>query len=226
MRSVLACVFAGCLVVVLAGCPPVNSGTASLRVIQASPDAVSTDVAVNRVCVFQDLAFGSVTSYTDLQSGFYEVNFLPQGSDCYEDPYLAGAYFSTAVALTDGDQVTMVSMGKKADMFPLVLGGVSSTPAAGKALLRVVHASPDMPKVDVTQMNGGMLFNDVAFEDVTDVVELAAGTYTLQVRNETSASLYLAVPDVFLASGRVYTAYVIGLKSGAPALQVMLVEEN
>jgi len=50
----------------------------------------------------------------------------------------------------------------------------------GGARVRVVHASPDAPAVDVW-VEGGRVFENVAFEEITDFVEVPAGTYNVQV---------------------------------------------
>ena len=50
----------------------------------------------------------------------------------------------------------------------------------GGARVRVVHASPDAPAVDVW-VDGTRVFENVAFEDITDFAEVPAGSYNVQV---------------------------------------------
>ena len=50
----------------------------------------------------------------------------------------------------------------------------------GGARVRVLHASPDAPAVDVW-VNGGKVFSDIEFEEGTMFVEVPAGTYNVQV---------------------------------------------
>ena len=55
-------------------------------------------------------------------------------------------------------------------------------PAAnmGGARVRVVHASPDAPAVDIL-VNDQLVFSDVAFEAITDFAEVPADTYNVKV---------------------------------------------
>ena len=50
----------------------------------------------------------------------------------------------------------------------------STGPAAGEARVRVVHASPDAPAVDVL-VDGAEVLSDVPFRAASDYLDVAAG---------------------------------------------------
>jgi hypothetical protein len=50
----------------------------------------------------------------------------------------------------------------------------------GGARVRVVHASPDAPAVDIL-VNDGAAFENLSFEGISDFVEVPAGTYNVKV---------------------------------------------
>jgi hypothetical protein len=50
----------------------------------------------------------------------------------------------------------------------------------GGARVKVLHASPDAPAVDVW-VNGSVVFSNLAFEESSDFAEVPAGTYTVAV---------------------------------------------
>ena len=56
----------------------------------------------------------------------------------------------------------------------------TDAPAAGKAWVRVLHASPDAPAVDV-KANGANILTDVAFGVISDYLPVAAGAYNIKV---------------------------------------------
>ena len=56
----------------------------------------------------------------------------------------------------------------------------SAFAAEGKARVRVVHASPDAPAVDVW-VNGAPAFKNAPFKGITSYAELAGGNYDVQV---------------------------------------------
>jgi len=65
---------------------------------------------------------------------------------------------------------------------PLNAVALSDAPEgnSGGARVRVLHASPDAPAVDVW-VNGSKVFSDIEFEESTSFVEVPAGTYNVQV---------------------------------------------
>jgi len=67
----------------------------------------------------------------------------------------------------------------------LLVGGVGSAAAEGEAGVRVAHASPDAPEVDViltkTDDEDVSKTVTVAFEDVTDYLEVPTGEYEVEV---------------------------------------------
>jgi len=109
---------------------------------------------------------------------------------------------------------------------PLVLVDDNTAPASGQARVRFVHAGPDAPTVDVTLTDGTTLFDDVSFKEASAYISVAAGTYDLQVRDESGAVVVLTLADVTLAAGRVYTVFAVGLLAGDPALTALLTLDN
>jgi LPXTG-motif cell wall-anchored protein len=114
---------------------------------------------------------------------------------------------------------TVVAVGQLANIEPLVLIDNNSAPAAGKAHVRFVHASPDAPAVDIAVANGGpVLFSNVPFKGVGDYLPVDAGTYDLEARIAGADTVALSVPGVMLDEGTVYTIFAMGLAGGEPAL--------
>ena len=74
----------------------------------------------------------------------------------------------------------------------------------GGARVRVVHASPDAPAVDVW-VAGGLVFENIAFEQATDFVEVPAGTYNVQVVPSGATSPVVIEADLDLAAATDYT---------------------
>jgi len=52
--------------------------------------------------------------------------------------------------------------------------------SAGKTAVRVAHASPDAPNVDV-YVNGTLAFSDLAFKDITNYAFVPADYYNIVV---------------------------------------------
>lgn len=224
MRKVLILCTAG-MVVSMGGCPLQTDGqnnkTARLRVIHASPDAPAVDVCANGQAAFQGAAFPGATSYATLDEGTYAVRVTASGAGC------GGAGVINAdLPISAGQDVSVVAVNRLAQIEPLVLVDNNAAPAAGKAKVRFVHASPDAPTVDITLTDGTTLFDNVSFKQSSGYLEVAAGSYDLQVRDETGTAVVLTLNGTALGAGNIYTVFAVGLFNGTPALNALVTLDN
>jgi hypothetical protein len=213
---------------VMAGCGPMtfppDDGTnseARLRVVHASPDAPAVDVCANGTVAFANASFGDATAYAAVPGGTYDVRVVPTGAGCD-----SSGVINAQLPLATGTDTTVVALNTLSEIEPLVLTDDNSAPASGNAKVRFVHASPDAPTVDITLPDGTTLFNDVSFKQNGGYIEVPAGAYTLQVRDENGMSVVLSVGPVTLASGKVYTVFAVGLAGGNPPLDALLTVDN
>ena len=95
----------------------------------------------------------------------------------------------------------------------------------GDARVRVVHASPDAPNVDV-RVDGGLAFENVAFNEVTGYAALPAGTYLVQVEpnGANNNGPFVIEATLTLAAGQDYT--VIASDILASIAPVVLEDDN
>lgn len=201
--------------------PPPNTASARLRVVHASPDAPAVDVCVEGQVAFADAAFPGATDYAELEAGTYAIRVTQSGAGCG-----SAAVISADLPLEADDEVTVVALNELSEIEPLVLIDDNTAPTSGNAKVRFVHASPDAPTVDITLTDGTTLFDDASFKEASDYLEVPAGTYDLQVRDETGANVVLALDDVGLGAGRIYTVFAVGFLTGEPALDALVVEDN
>ncbi|TVQ60557.1 MAG: DUF4397 domain-containing protein [Phycisphaerales bacterium] len=100
---------------------------------------------------------------------------------------------------------------------------VPSALAMATADVRVVHASPDAPNVDVL-VNGGIAFSNLPFTGVTGYATLPSDNYNFQVVPAGAAAPVVIDADAFLESGLTYTVAAVNtLDSIAP---LILVDDN
>ncbi|MEF8819982.1 MAG: DUF4397 domain-containing protein [Haloferacaceae archaeon] len=188
---------------------PTPQGTAMVRVAHMSPNAPNVDVAVDGSTVLEDVAFGAVSGYLEVPAGERQVTITAAGG--------GPTVFEGAVSVAAGAAYTVAAAGEVGDgadepFAPLVLEDDNAAPGDDTARLRVVHASPDAPAVDVTAASSGdALFDGVAFGE-SGYVEVPAGDYTVQLRGDTEANDgdVVASYDLNLAGGQVYTAFAAG----------------
>jgi hypothetical protein len=210
MKKLLTVMGTLALVLGLATGALAQSGQARVRVVHASPDAPAVDVLVNDGVAFSNAPFKGITDYASLDTGTYNVKVVPTGATT---PVVIEADLSL-----EAQDYTVVAVGMLENIEPLVLVDNNAAPAAGKAHVRFVHASPDAPAVDIAVKDGPVLFSNVAFKEVGDYLPVDAGTYDLEVRLAGTDTVALDVPGLALADGTVYTVFAMGLAGGEPAL--------
>ncbi len=212
-------VFRGLLVLTIVGGLLLSATSAfaagpRVRVVHASPDAPAVDVLVNDGVAFSSAPFKGITNYASLAAGEYQVKVVPTGAT-------TPVVISATLGLEADKDYTVVAVGQLANIEPLVLVDNNSAPAAGKAHVRFVHASPDAPAVDIAVKGGPVLFSNVAFKGVGDYLPVDAATYDLEVRLAGTNTVALEVPGLALNVGAIYTVFAMGLAGGTPALMAV-----
>jgi hypothetical protein len=132
--------------------------TGQFRVVHSSPDAPAVDIYVEGVgIVAANVSYGDVTQYVTVDAGTYNVQLRPAGADSSTDP----VYETGDVAIGADQVLTAIAAGlfnsTDADDQFRVLGLFEgfATPGSGNAIVRVVHAGPDAPTVDIDVGNDG-----------------------------------------------------------------------
>ena len=105
----------------------------------------------------------------------------------------------------------------------LAVGAIPSLAQAGQARLRVVHASPDAPPVDVV-VDGNTAFSNVAYKDITDYRSFAAGARNVTFVPTNGDQAAVINIDVDLQADTDYTVVAVGELASIEAL--VLVDDN
>ncbi|GGM91956.1 hypothetical protein GCM10007092_01130 [Thermus composti] len=178
---------------------------AMVRVAHLSPDAPAVDVLVNGQRILTGLAFKEVTPYFSLPAASVQVQVVPAGQD-------APVVLDATLDLKEGVYYTVAATGFLANLRPKVYTDLLAGffPRAGYARIRVVHASPDAPAVDVAVKGGPVLFASLPFPQASSYLSVPAGRYDLEVRLAGTATVVLPLPGVVLESGKVYTVFAVG----------------
>lgn len=143
----------------------------SVRVWHNSPDAPAVDVLVNGQAVLTNVPYGATSSYLPLPAGTYDVKVNVAGTST--------SVFSSPITLARGESYTAVAMGSvtgKGSPFEVRI----LKDATSGALLRVLHASPNVPAVTV-YVNGQPAVKRLGTLKSTGYLSLDAGTYDVAV---------------------------------------------
>lgn len=94
------------------------------------------------------------------------------------------------------------------------------------ARVRVVHASPDAPAVDIF-VNNGKVFENLPYREYTEYVPLAAGSYEFKI-NVTGTETTVTTVSATVAAGRDYTVVAVGYAGSGrtPGFSVRVLEDD
>jgi hypothetical protein len=180
-------------------------GNALVRVVHASPDAPAVDVYVDGAKALTNVPFFTASDYLPLPAGEHRFQVTPTGSSADQ------AVIDAKATVEAGKAYTVAATGKVAEIKPTILADNLSTPVAGKAHVRVVHASPDAPAVDIRVKGGAALIPNLAFPKDSGYQPVDAGSYDLTVNAAGTDTVALDLPGVALEAGKIYDIFAVGL---------------
>ena len=181
-----------------------QANMARVRVIHVSPDAPAVDVFVDGQAALQNVAFPAISDYLMVPAGAHRVAVAPAGQG-------EGAAVITAnPTLEGGNAYTVAAVGLVANIRGEIYNDNLAAPAAGKAHVRVIHASPDAPAVDVKVSGGPTLISNLAFPNASDYLPVDAGSYNLEVTPAGASDVVINLPNTALSTGVIYDVVAVG----------------
>ncbi|NHN58857.1 MULTISPECIES: DUF4397 domain-containing protein [Halorussus] len=159
---------------------------AQVRAAHMSPDAPAVNVVVDNETVVENLEYGDVTSYLDLQEGDHQIAIVTAENET--------TVLEQQVTVEANERYTLVAAGEvgenAAEAFQLVaLQDVRRAPNGTNASVRLVHVAPGAGPVDVTvNRTGAVLYDNVTFGDASEYASVPSGVYTLNVREATEGN--------------------------------------
>ncbi len=183
-----------------------------LRILHAATSAGEVDVLLDGARVYSSVPFGWVTHYAPLETGAHTLRVVPAGQ---AGPTLLERLVNVPVGLDR----TLVIGGTGAVLESWGLPDDNRLPTVGNARVRVAHAAPDAPEVDVALVGGATLASGVAYRQASAYAVAAAGTYDIVFRKAGTDDVLATIKDATFDPGSVYTLSLVGIVEGSPALK-------
>lgn len=197
-----------------AACTPmVVVETANLRVAHLSPNTPNVDIWLDGAVVpaLKNVPFKAVSSYLQIPVGKHDIAVYVTGTTSNPAISVSGLqldkknYTVGAIGLLNGT-------GAQALKANVYLDDLSTN--ASKARVRVVHASPDAPAVDVGVKGGtpaDAVVKNISFPNATaGYLELAPAVYPLEIRPTGTTTVAFGFNTPALEAGKVYTVFAVG----------------
>lgn len=159
---------------------PAPVPTAQVRVVHASPDAPAVDVFVNGSQVVANASYKAATPFAPVNAGMADVRVNVAGTSTLA--------LSAGPTFTAGKYYTVMAVNSLSALEPLVIEEDGVAPASGKLKVRVVHAAPKAPAVDVyvTAPAADLAaatptLTNVSFKAFSGALEIPAATYQVRI---------------------------------------------
>lgn len=194
---------------------PVAHDEVRLRVVHAAAGVGAVDVyltapdadLVGLAPTLDDVRLGDASGELTVPAGAYRVRITPGAGG-------APVYDSGAVTLPGGAALCVAAVETDEGASPVKLLALTGDPAAPalaiadrRALVRVVHASPDAPDVDVL-VDGAVALAGVPFRAASGYLEVDRGERRAQV-NPAGTTTSVIDAALTLAASRAYTVLAV-----------------
>lgn len=198
----------------------VPAGSVRLRVVHAAPMAPQVDVYLTAPGADLTLtapagtfSFGQDLGPLEVPAGDYQARVTLTGDAS------AVVYDTGTITLASGSNLLLAAVENTATgtapISLVALDGTGSSQILDSATpsdLRVVHASPDAPAVDVVVNDdfANPLVSGLAFPDFTPFVSVPAATYNVKVTDSATQTVVPIDADLELMAGVRYTVLAVG----------------
>ncbi len=200
----------------------VNPSKAKVRFLHASPDAPAVDIKVgdgNGAVLFANASFKTLTSYLEVDGGPYNLAVTPAGSN--NSVVILGG-----VQLVNGNVYTVTAKGtfSAADNFDFNVRAFidNDDGMAGVEIpfsnsnVKVVHASPDAPAVDLL-VDDMLKGSGLTFPNNTGYLEILSGTRNVKV-NVSGTSTTAIEADLNVSPSANYSVFAVDAVANISAL--------
>ena len=217
------------LLIFLLGC---GEDHARIRIVHASPDAPNVDVLVDGKSVLTNVPYATASDYLTVTAGTRRIEVRPTGTNT--------DVINSNVSLSSHSDSTILAEGFATVPAPapqiaaVVLTDDNSSPASGKAKVRVIHAAPSAGNVDVYVVAPGTdittvspTLSNVVFEAASGYLSVDPATYEIVVTpagNNTVVAI--DVPNFTVAEGQIRSAVALDAPGGGAPFQLIVLSDK
>jgi hypothetical protein len=171
-----------------------------VRALHAAPELGKVEVLFNGAKQLDEFEYGTTSDWIEIDPGVVRITI---SRDRAGINYFV--FDAIAPVVANEDYNLIISD-------PLVIPApVDRSPLpADISHVRVVHASVDIPAVDIAIKGGDVVIDNLEYAQLSDPVEVPAGTHDLEVRLHSTGEVALDLPGVVAEPGMIYDLVAYG----------------
>ncbi len=202
---------------------------ALVRFVHAVPGLAPVDLFAGDNRAFDGVIYKHVTAYRELPAASAPFRLRLAGQETAEplvqknESFGTGRHHTVVAVPTGGSG--LFSKGEGVEL--RFLADELEPPAAGKARVRVVNASPDLGEVDVYAVGRAEpVLKGAKLGAATAYAETEPAGAGIEVRRAGENITTLSVPTLKIEAGRFYTIFIVGGTKGTAKLEAFAVEDQ
>lgn len=182
-----------------------------IRFFHAAPGAPELDIYIDGRRASRNLAFSTMTSYSDFYPGEHEVKIFTRGTT-------EKALYIEKVNLPPTSTQTFSAVLLESTLTIFSLKDAGPQAESELSFIRFINFSPDAPLLSLGLPNGNTLFNGVEYLETTGYYPIRGGIYDFEL-SATGASVFRKfLKSIKIEPGKFHTIFIIGLFHGNPRL--------
>lgn len=182
-------------------------GTSFVRFVNAMPGDAGLNLSGDKGDLFGKVEFKAVTKYLEIDDNLARFS-LRQAADGNE-------MASSNETMSDGFRYTVVGFADGKGSASLRVLRDELQPDSGKVRIRVIHAAPGIPDVDLAiQGHKDLVFNDINYGTEAGFKDIDPMTATFEIRREDGNGKMVRLPKMMLEAGKAYTIVLTGAAAG------------
>ncbi len=189
-----------------------------IRFFDAYPSAQAVDIYVNGRLTAENVLYREFTKYWKTFPGYYRIQVYRTGDRrrALLDKYInLIGYRVYTVALSGlDDQMDMELINDFLRPLPKL-----------QSLIRIANLSANAPTMDA-YWDDSLVLSDVNYPEISRYLTARIGRHNLKMRDTISGAILVEEPDIVLAGGNAYTAYIVGDMNDRVGLQILLTREG
>jgi len=199
---------------------------ALVRIVHAIPEAPPADVFTGEEKTFSNLLFGQATAYKPVSDDPFKLTVKAAGGDA------APVIVEAQEDVKGGERYTILAMSDRDGAAKLdTFSDERAQPPAGKALVRVIHAAPELGTANVYS---AARIEDPEVEDVGygapahyEEMEPGEATVSIESKGQSARSRVAAVlSKVTLEAGKAYTLVLAPADAPGKPGQMIQLEDS
>jgi len=172
----------------------------------------------NFILLFDDVDFGAVTQYADIEAGTYDVRVVQENT--------GAVIYEISDMILNELHTTLVTHGSvsRSDEFPYAITKLidDNDPSRTQARLRVYHCAAGAPDIDVA-IDGDVLFTDLDYTDLSDYRNIASGNHVVGFFNTVNGQVVVSPTTLPFDEETIVNLYFAGSDSSSSDSLTMIV---